>query len=323
MLYRPLYRGEVVWNRSQKIVKDGTKKQRKREQSEWLTIPAPELRIVSDELWQRVRARLDERAIAFPRVGRQLAGRPRYPDESAYLLVGFTRCSLCGGPVGTDLRGNGSGPKGQPRPHVPHYACLDHKRRGKSICGNAVAIRQDILDRAILDAISEVLHPGVLSRAVEKALAKLAYARSHHTNRKAQLDRELGEVQRRLDRLVDALADGSSAADEIKARLTSEKARKAVIVGELEKLDQTGKVANLDAAQLKRTLYERVPDVTGLLGRHTTQARQMLRKILAEKIELEPVGAGRDRGYKFRGALTVDRLIGGSAFLGENTPVYG
>src|SRR3989454_5988297 len=37
MLYRPLYRGEVVWNRSQKIVKGGTKKQRRRDQSEWLT----------------------------------------------------------------------------------------------------------------------------------------------------------------------------------------------------------------------------------------------------------------------------------------------
>jgi len=101
MLYRPLYRGEVVWNRSQKIVKGGTKKQRKREQSEWLTIPAPELRIVSDEVWQRVRARLDDRAVAFPRVGRKLKGRSRHRDESAYLLVGFVRCATCG-PVGTE-----------------------------------------------------------------------------------------------------------------------------------------------------------------------------------------------------------------------------
>src|SRR5438093_1612124 len=48
MLHRPLYRGEVVWNRSQKIVKGGTKKQRQREASEWITLPAPELRIVGE-----------------------------------------------------------------------------------------------------------------------------------------------------------------------------------------------------------------------------------------------------------------------------------
>jgi len=320
MLYRPLYRGEVVWNRSQKIVKGGTKKQRRRDQSEWLTFAAPGLRIVADELWQRVKARLAERATAFPRIGRKFAGRPRYQDESAYLLVGFARCATCGGPVGTDIRAHGS--NGARRP-IPYYACLDHKRRGESICANKVALRQDILDRAILHAIAEALHPDVLARAVEKALAKLAYARSHHASRKAQLDRELADVQRRLDRLMDALADGALPADEIKARLGVEKARKTALLAELTRLDLTAQVANLDAAQLKRSLQERVTDVTGLLEQHTVQARQMLRKLLADKIELEPIGSGRERDYKFRGALTVERLIGGTALLGNNTPVHG
>ena len=50
----------------------------------------------------------------------------------------------------------------------------------------------------------------------------------------------------------------------------------------------------------------------------------MLRKLLQDKIELEPVGSGRHRGYKFRGALTVDRLIGGDSFAGtNNTSVSG
>src|SRR5262245_40877521 len=53
MLYRSLYRGVVVWNRSQKIVRAGTKKQRKRDQSEWLTLPAPDLRIISDRSEER------------------------------------------------------------------------------------------------------------------------------------------------------------------------------------------------------------------------------------------------------------------------------
>ena len=39
----------------------------------------------------------------------------------------------------------------------------------------------------------------------------------------------------------------------------------------------------------------------------------MLRKLLSGKIDLTPVGAGRKRRYQFRGALTIDRLIGGEA----------
>jgi hypothetical protein len=47
----------------------------------------------------------------------------------------------------------------------------------------------------------------------------------------------------------------------------------------------------------------------------------MLRKILADKIELEPVGSGRQRGYKFRGALSLEKLIAGEAM--NNTSDYG
>src|SRR5436190_578860 len=79
------------------------------------------------------------------RGGRKLMGRPRFSDESAYLLTGFAKCAACGGPVGTDLRGFGSNGS---RRHVPYYVCLDHKRRGT--CANAVALQQTIIDRALL-----------------------------------------------------------------------------------------------------------------------------------------------------------------------------
>ena len=39
----------------------------------------------------------------------------------------------------------------------------------------------------------------------------------------------------------------------------------------------------------------------------------MLRKVFADKIELEPIGSGRQRGYKLRGALSLEKLIAGEA----------
>ncbi len=127
-------------------------------------------------------------------------------------------------------------------------------------------------------------------------------------SRRTQVERELEDAHRKLDRLVDALADGSLPADEIKGRLGAEKARKTA--AELRKLERLGGIASLDIGHLKSTLRERVSDVTALLGRHTAQARQMLRKLVTGKIELEPVGRGRERGYRFRGALCIERLIG-------------
>jgi len=42
VLYRPLYRGRIVWNQRQKIRRGGTKKLRLRPESEWLRLDAPE-----------------------------------------------------------------------------------------------------------------------------------------------------------------------------------------------------------------------------------------------------------------------------------------
>jgi hypothetical protein len=196
---------------------------------------------------------------------------------------------------------------------VPHYTCLDSKRRGNAICINRVALRQDLLDRAILGAIGDALDPAVLTGAMEKVLARLTKRQHTHIERRAQVERDLAQVQQRLDRLVDALADGSLPADEIKTRLTTEKARKTALTADFSRLERVAKVASLNIDQIAQKLRARVNDVAGVLGRQTVQARQMLRKILADKIELEPVGSGRHRGYKFRGTLNLERLIEGEA----------
>jgi len=56
-----LYVGKVVWNRSRKVLDPETGKRviRVRPQSEWVWRDVPELRIIPDDLWQAVQARLD------------------------------------------------------------------------------------------------------------------------------------------------------------------------------------------------------------------------------------------------------------------------
>jgi site-specific DNA recombinase len=313
MLYRSAYRGEVTWGKLQKVTHKGTKRQRHRPQTEWLTISVPALRIIPEDLAQRVAARLDERAATFPRTqkGKKLMGRPRFQDESAYLLTGFTRCVTCGGPVGTEIRRHGK--ISTKRTVVHHYACLDHKRRGDAICTNAVVVRQDLLDRAILGAIVSALDPAVLSATVEKALASLAKRERAQIERRSRTERELSQIQQRVDRLVDALADGSLPHEELRTRLSAETNRKKLLESELQRLEKVGQLAAMKLEKLTARINAKVQDIVGVLGRQTPQARQMLRKLLSEKIDLEPVGSGRDRGYKFRGSLAIDRIISGDA----------
>jgi hypothetical protein len=323
MLYRGAYRGELTWGKLQKTTRKGTKRQQHRPASEWLTVPAPDLRIVPDALWQNVKARLAQQSASFPRSrdGKKLMGRPRYQDESAYLLTGFTRCSVCGGPVGTERRRHGNGAWNE-RKVVAHYACLDRKRRGPAVCSNGVVLPQAVLDSAILRSIVEALEPEAITRAFTKALARLSKRQKAIAERREQAERDLAAVQQRLDRLVDALTDGTLPHEELKGRLVTETARKKALVADVDRLTRLAQAASINVEDFTRRLRDKVGDVTAVLGRQTPQARQMLRKVLGgEKIELEPVGSGRDRGFKFRGALCIDKLIGGDALITHPTVV--
>jgi hypothetical protein len=57
-LHRPLYRGEIVWNRTRKRNAWGVKQQQARPTTDWLTVPAPQLRLVSDAAWAAAQERL-------------------------------------------------------------------------------------------------------------------------------------------------------------------------------------------------------------------------------------------------------------------------
>ena len=257
-------------------------------------------------------ARLDERAAIFPRSQdrKKLMGRPRYRDESAHLLTGFARCASCGGPVGTEIRRHGR--TSTQRTVVHHYACLDHKRRGQAICTNAVVVRQDLLDQAILGAIVDALDPAALTLTVEKAVASLTKRQRAQSDRRSQAERELVQIQQRLDRLVDALADGSLPQEELRVRCSAETSRKKALQAELQRLDAIGQVAAMNVEKLTGRINAKVRDIVSVLGWQTPQARQILRKLL-RKDRPESVGSGRVHGYKFRGSLAVDRLISGDA----------
>jgi hypothetical protein len=67
-----------------------------------------------------------------------------------------------------------------------------------------------------------------------------------HLDRRIQVERELSLLATKMDRLMDALADGAAPKDEIIARLNEEKQRKTVLAAELTKLSELAGIESLD-----------------------------------------------------------------------------
>ena len=75
-LHRPLYRGEVIWNKTQKRNAEGRTAPTARPEAEWLRLDRPELRIVSDEAWSRAGAARRDSVAARDGEGRSSRGAP-------------------------------------------------------------------------------------------------------------------------------------------------------------------------------------------------------------------------------------------------------
>src|SRR5690554_4521606 len=88
VLFRELYRGVIVWNRTRKRDGWGQHRQTARPADDWMRIPAPHLRIVAEDLWQAAHAKIAEsRSLYLTATNGLRGGRPRI--ESKYLLTGL------------------------------------------------------------------------------------------------------------------------------------------------------------------------------------------------------------------------------------------
>src|ERR671912_219504 len=96
ILNNELYVGRLVWNRL-RYVKDpdtGKRVSRANAQCGWVTTAVPELRIVDDELWNRVKARQHEMRRVASNGDPKRFNQARRPK---YLFSGLTKCAECGG----------------------------------------------------------------------------------------------------------------------------------------------------------------------------------------------------------------------------------
>jgi site-specific DNA recombinase len=285
ILHRPLYRGEIVWNQHQKIVRGGTKKRRERDEKDWIRIDAPDLRIITPALSASVAARLSRT---------KEKARTTYRDgDSRYLLTGMARCAHCGGPmqiVGQDYHRR----KGR------FYGCSYYKNRGSSICKNSFLVEQTVLDQIVLKSLQEALTEEMIKVAVEKALEKHRAGQGAKLDRRTTIERELSLIAAKQEHLVDAIAAGDKNR-KILDRLNVEETRHEELIKELEQLEMGGEVGSLDEARLKRELKTRLANMRELLERHVSSARRLLNTLLEQPLRFEAVQEGNRRGYRILG----------------------
>ena len=305
VLFRRLYMGEVIWNKTKKRNPWGIQQQRKRPEKDWIQIPMPQLRIISESEWKAAHDRLNATRAVYLRGTRgELWGRPASTLDSKYLLTGLVKCGLCGG----SLYVKSSSRKGL---RAFAYGCMTYHLRGRTACTNSMLIPMEAANEAVLKVFEQdVLHPQVTDTVVRKALDKFRASQKEKKRNLQQYYERIVQVDTEISRLVAAISAGGDIPALVEA-LKQSTNRRATLSRDMAELNRAQDLDENDYDELEAELrahFRRSWET--LLSRQVTQSRQILAKLFnGERVPFLPTRSG----YEFKGIASAGKLLIGRA----------
>ncbi|HEY5711240.1 MAG TPA: recombinase family protein [Allosphingosinicella sp.] len=283
MLRNRLYIGELVHNRTSKIVEPVSRETRIRPNGSdsWTVQAVPGLRIVDEEVWGRVQLQLEVRATTRPQTQR----RPKH------LLSGLGRCGICG--AGWIIIRTG------------YWGCAGARNGGG--CTNTRIVSDERYETRVLSGLKErLLHPEAVALFVREYHEENARRDREEGRERRQLERRVTDATARIDRLVEALANGAHGFGEIREKLIDARAQREALKEELATFEGERVIA------LHPTIaadYRKAVEALNrtLAASNTPEARNdAIPRIraLIDSITLTPSGTGRGVDIEIGGRLT-------------------
>jgi site-specific DNA recombinase len=183
MLTNETYTGAAWFNR-----KD-TSTGEIRPRSEWIRVAVPV--IIPEDMFQRVQILLSAR--------RPTKTPPRL-SNSKVLLSGLARCEGCGKPLMMTTGKGGA---------YRYYKCSGKHLKGRCAGDLAISMREEKLDKLILEALTQRLLTPKRTQGIVAAVARRREGgRSEASHTLNQLRGQLGQANKRVRNLLDAVAEG-------------------------------------------------------------------------------------------------------------------
>jgi hypothetical protein len=270
ILNNELYIGRLVWNRL-RYVKDpetGKRVSRTNSPDQLIVQDVPELRILEQELWDSVKAR---QAVSRKDTRPDLKNRPFWDRKRPrFLLSGLARCGECGASyvkISANL-----------------FGCA--AARNKGTCANRLNVRRDALEAIVLDGLkARLMDPELFKAFADEFVAEVNRLRGTESARAEQLKRELEATQKRIRRIVEAIAEGVPARS-LKEELLALEQRQEQLERHIAQGAPPQPLLHPNLAELYR---QKVTDLHTALE-HPTHAAEAVEKIraLIDAIVLTP-----------------------------------
>jgi DNA invertase Pin-like site-specific DNA recombinase len=301
ILNNPLYVGRFIWNRSQwtKDPDTGRRKRTERPETDWIVQRMPELRIVSDDLWTRVKARRAEQRARSEKIRIALHANARTGRGPKYLLSSLLRCGVCGGSYAIMARDT--------------YGCATRQNRGAMACDNRFTVSRKLAETRILAGIKrDLFRPEAVALFREEVSRLLRKERARSRPDRSKTEGRIATLEAEIGRMVDAIRAGVFS-ETLKAELQSAETERARLKGDL-RANHAGAAKVVDILPRALERYERlVGNLESVAMADVAHAREQIRALTGGEIKLVPTPDGHleaeltgDYGGVLRLAGTAD-----------------
>ena len=246
ILNNELYVGRLVWNRL-RYLKDpdtGKRVSRLNPEAEWVVQEVPDLRIVHQDVWDKVKARQQTLAYETSEPGQNALNERRRPK---YLFAGLVKCGCCGGGytmISKDLLG-----------------CATSRNKGT--CDNRQNIRRDALEASVLSGLrTHLMEPELFKEFCGEFTREVNRLRIERGAGLTVMRAELPRIDRELDKLMKLIlaSDDIDASKRVMKQMKELETRKEYLEKALAEAVEPPPLLHPNVAEIYRqrisTLYE-------------------------------------------------------------------
>jgi site-specific DNA recombinase len=284
LLNNALYMGRAIWNRSRRD-KDPDTNHRAyvvKDRTDWIENEMPHLRIIEQDLWERVKARRTAVSHGVEVLRATLHSRARSTGAGPkYLFSGLLVCGSCGGKF--VICG------------VKHYCCSTWRTRGASVCPNALRVTRQLVEEVLLAAIQKDLFtPDGLEVFKDEMARLLAEQRRTRRPDVAKATARLQAVEKELAQFVKAIAQGIFSAS-TKGELDRLEAEKVTLTQTIKHRDKLYNKVITFLPNMEQRFTAMIDDLVTVTQPEVDKARGILRELVGGTIRLHASSDGAAR----------------------------
>jgi DNA invertase Pin-like site-specific DNA recombinase len=286
LLNNSLYRGQITYNR-QRFVKGpstGKRQAQANPADQWVTKDVPELAIVPADLFDAALARR-----AVPR-----GTNANFHRRAKHLLSGLIVCGSCGSRMIVRTRKGG----------IIYFGCS--ARMNRLGCTNARNIAAPEIENRVLASLRKhLLAPDVIATAIDAYRSERRRLSQQRDKSRNSMERDLGELTRKIKRIVHAIADGQAEGKEIIQSLNQLERQREALEASL------GGKAVFDSVEFHPRAADRyrqkVQDIQGALAAGDAAAAEAVTLVrdLIQRVKITPTPRGEPVAMEIAGDLAA------------------